>query len=573
MSALSENTQLYKYLNQHYSTTHYRFEKLFGHSFPYKKLDLDSITDLKLDGIEDLRGIEELKQLRSVEVKGISDLSALEKCPSLSKIKADLPEQQVNVDSMLRLSQREGMESCEFYGRGVSSISSEQAMQFGKSSTFSYESISKFTPEQFSKSKFTSEQFSKVQSRFEEIHSLIRPEMSEVEKVETIYRHLLPHDFQYDWNVHQKGSNGYLINNTMYGPLVENKGVCFGISSALEHALRNEGLEAVSCGGWANTQPTAGDYHQWNQVKVDGQWYNLDLTNDYDKKSWRFFMKSDTDKDWAEGHYADKKDKYEPVHDCTSIKYDEIYREDPRQREIRELHQQREQLRQQQINTPLSTLHDSEYVEYRQKVNALMEKTPEDEYLRSQFTVYKNQEQQDRCYHTIQTAKEGQEPQTLLSHDFEYSEKFRKGMIEPSVVDFSRRNPISSSTVTSTEQPIQQIKQPTQHSNVQLTPIQQSQQMSNCNVNLMSENNNMMSINNIGQTFAQQIQQQAPQISSDLFMQQQAQMAQMQMEHARPTLSLTMGGMGGFVNVLVLTGIVGFVCGFIVWLTLTILGN
>ena len=236
-----------------------------------------------------------------------------------------------------------------------------------------------------------------------------------------------------------------------------------------------------------------GDSHQWNHVKVDGQWYNLDLTNDYDKKSCRFFMKSDGDRDWAECHYADKEDKYEPVHDCTSTRYDEVYREDPRQREIRELQQQKEQLRQHQINTPLSTMDDPEYVEYRQKVNALMERTPEDEYLISQFTVYKNQEQQDRCYHTLQTAKEGQEPQTLLAQDFEYSERFKKGMIEPSVVDFSRRSPISSTTLTLTEQPTQQI------------------------------------------------QQQAPQINPDVFMQQQAQMAQMQMAQAVPTLSLTMG--------------------------------
>ena len=180
MSALSENTQLYEYLTQHYSTTHYRFEKIFGHSFPYKKLNLESITDLKLDGIEDLRGIEELPQLQSVEVKGVRDLSELERCPCLSKIKADLPEQQVNVDSLLRLSQREGMESCEFYGRGVHSISSEQAMQFGKTTSISYESLAKLSPEQFSK----------VQARFKEIHSLIRPEMGEVEKVETVYRHL-----------------------------------------------------------------------------------------------------------------------------------------------------------------------------------------------------------------------------------------------------------------------------------------------------------------------------------------------------------------------------------------------
>ena len=359
MSTLSENTQLYEYLTQHYSTIHYRFERIFGHSFPYKQIDLDSITELKLDGIKDLSGIEELKNLRSVEVNDIGDLSQLERCPSLSRVKADLPEQQVNVDSMLRISQKPNIESCYFYGRGVHPITSEQALQFGESSKISYDSLSQLSPEQFSK----------VQARFEEIHSLIKPEMSEVEKVETIYRHLLQQDFQYDYSNHQTGSNGYLINNTMYGPLVENKGVCSGIASALEHALRNEGLDAVSCGGWANTQPTAGDSHQWNQVKVDGQWYNLDLTNDFDKKSWRFFMKSDNDRDWVECHYADKEDKYERIHDCTSTKYDEVYREDSREKEIRELKQQREQLIQQKINAPLSSIDDPEYVEYRTKVN------------------------------------------------------------------------------------------------------------------------------------------------------------------------------------------------------------
>ncbi len=55
-------------------------------------------------------------------------------------------------------------------------------------------------------------------------------------------------------------------------------------------------------------------------------------------------MKSDKDYDLAECHYADKEDKYEPAHDCTSTKYDEIYRQDPKEREIRELKEQKEQL-------------------------------------------------------------------------------------------------------------------------------------------------------------------------------------------------------------------------------------
>ena len=63
MSALTENKELYNFLQQNYSTTHYRFERLFGHSFPYKKLDLDSLKELKLKGIHSLSDIEELKCL------------------------------------------------------------------------------------------------------------------------------------------------------------------------------------------------------------------------------------------------------------------------------------------------------------------------------------------------------------------------------------------------------------------------------------------------------------------------------------------------------------------------------
>ena len=357
MSTLVENKELYDYLKQNYSTTHYRFERLFGHKFPYKKLDLDCINELKLKGIHSLSGIEELKNLERIEVSDVSDLSPLEKSSNLNEIKCHLPDQPVDVESLKKISLLECMRKAEFYGRGVKSITSEQAMQFGETSKIAYDELAQLTPEQFSK----------VQSRLAEVQSLITPEMTEVEKVETIYRNLLSQSFEYDYGNHSNSSNGYFVNNTMYGPLVENKGVCSGIASALEHALKNAGLDAVSCGGWANTQPTAGDSHQWNQVKIDGEWYNLDLTNDYDKKSWRFFMKSDKDYDWAECHCIDREDKSEPIHDCTSTKYDEVYREDPREREIRELRKQQEALIQQKTYKNITEINNDDYDSYKIK--------------------------------------------------------------------------------------------------------------------------------------------------------------------------------------------------------------
>lgn len=63
-------------------------------------------------------------------------------------------------------------------------------------------------------------------------------------------------------------------------------------------------------------------------------------------------MKSDTEGDWAECHYDDKTDKYEPTHNCNSTKYDNLFREDPKQNTLRELKQQHYLLMQKKISAP-----------------------------------------------------------------------------------------------------------------------------------------------------------------------------------------------------------------------------
>lgn len=196
-----------------------------------------------------------------------------------------------------------------------------------------------------------------------------------------------------------------------------------------------------------------------------------------------------------------------------------------------------------------SHINDPEFLNYRQQINSVLDVSPSEEYVSSSFTVYKTQDQQDRCYHTLQSVIEGQGKRTLLEHDFEYTEHFKKGMLEPSVNDFARRTPISSTKLAPTpNQTPEQITQGTKS-----------------NVNLFGENNNMLSVNNIDTPQAIQIQQQAPQINPDIFMQQQAQLQQMQMTSDGPTLSLTMGG---FINVLVLSSLVIGVCVLTFFITL-----
>lgn len=186
-----------------------------------------------------------------------------------------------------------------------------------------------------------------------------------------------------------------------------------------------------------------------------------------------------------------------------------------------------------------SHINDLEFLDYRQQINSVLDASPSDEYVISQFIVYKNQEQQDRCCHTLQSAMEGQEKKTLLEHDFEYTEHFTKGMLEPSISDFARRTPISSMKLAPTpNQTLEQINQGIKS-----------------NVNLFGENNNILSVNNIETSQAVQIQQQASRVNPDIFMSQQLQMQQMQMSQKGHTLSLTMGGIRGFVNFLVLIGL------------------
>lgn len=328
MNNLLENTELYNHLKTEYQTRHYICKNIFGNRFPKFKFgidELENIISLELNQFNSTSGISELKNLKELSVKNIPDLSDIINIPTLSTLECEYNDGSLNINDLISISNNSNIKKVILHGKDVENITPLEALQFGDNTIISFNKIE----------STTSEQFSNIQSRINEVIQLISSDMSEIEKVKTIYKKLLKEDFQYDFNSRSNSSNGFLVNNTMYGPLVENKGVCTGISSALEIVLKRAGLEANACGGWLDSRPSAGNFHQWNQVKVDGEWYNLDLTNDFDKKSWVHFMKSDVDPDWKECHFADKDDLLETVHCCNSLKYDEIYREDPLEREKR----------------------------------------------------------------------------------------------------------------------------------------------------------------------------------------------------------------------------------------------
>lgn len=63
------------------------------------------------------------------------------------------------------------------------------------------------------------------------------------------------------------------ITRSLKGALVEGRAVCYGYSLALKYALNYFGIES---------EMIKGKTHAWNQVKIDGKWYNVDLTWSYE---------------------------------------------------------------------------------------------------------------------------------------------------------------------------------------------------------------------------------------------------------------------------------------------------
>ena len=67
--------------------------------------------------------------------------------------------------------------------------------------------------------------------------------------------------------------------------MLEGKCVCEGYAKILQQVLKSSGIDCKYISGigrdWWDLEKTEdGEAHGWNQVKIDGQWYNCDLTWD-----------------------------------------------------------------------------------------------------------------------------------------------------------------------------------------------------------------------------------------------------------------------------------------------------
>lgn len=74
-------------------------------------------------------------------------------------------------------------------------------------------------------------------------------------------------------NIEYKSDNE--MDYSIYGALVNNRATCEGFSEALQYLLLLSDINCISVVGESKEQP-----HEWNMVKVDGEWYYFDVTWD-----------------------------------------------------------------------------------------------------------------------------------------------------------------------------------------------------------------------------------------------------------------------------------------------------
>ncbi len=103
-----------------------------------------------------------------------------------------------------------------------------------------------------------------IDAEVNSILGMITANMTDYEKVK-LFHDVLASTVEYDENA----SNC----RDIYGVFVDKKAICGGFSKAFSYLCSKVGIETVTITGDADGTP-----HMWNKVKIDGKWYNIDIT-------------------------------------------------------------------------------------------------------------------------------------------------------------------------------------------------------------------------------------------------------------------------------------------------------
>jgi len=107
------------------------------------------------------------------------------------------------------------------------------------------------------------------------VAELISRDMSDFEKEKILHDYII-NNTSYDY-INYKRNTLSEDSYTEYGCLVLGKTVCSGYAKAMKLLCDLAGIECMIVTGWSKNSNPEG--HSWNIVKIDGEYYHLDVTN------------------------------------------------------------------------------------------------------------------------------------------------------------------------------------------------------------------------------------------------------------------------------------------------------
>ena len=152
----------------------------------------------------------------------------------------------------------------------------------------------------------------KYDSAADKLIAGITSEMPEFE------RELILHDRLADHIAYEDGDRVH----DAYGALINGKAVCEGYTKAFQYLLQKVGIQSFMATGKGN-----GDLHAWNIVRIDGKYYNVDLTWDDVKSDIIYTYFNITDEEIKSlSHILDKESEdFAPVCTSTDANYFAVY--------------------------------------------------------------------------------------------------------------------------------------------------------------------------------------------------------------------------------------------------------
>lgn len=158
-----------------------------------------------------------------------------------------------------------------------------------------------------------------IADEVDNVEALIEKDMTDLQKVLIVHDYIAA-NYEYDKTYESR---------TLDTMVIQKKGVCQGYSYLFKYILNDLDIECV-------TVPSTAHSHMWNKVKLDDEWYNVDLTYDdplYDSStdsstniSHKFFLLNDEEIKAADpdSHSAWNEYKWDgttPVETSDSTKY------------------------------------------------------------------------------------------------------------------------------------------------------------------------------------------------------------------------------------------------------------